>query len=73
MKVEISESEWELYINIKPETVEELAQLFRATKNAKAEKPHMVLSFNRSEPYCGISIRKIKTTVQKNSISNSKG
>lgn len=70
MKVKVSESDWELYIDLQPETVEELAKLFRATNNAKAVKPSIVLSFNRDTPYCGISIRKIKTTVQKNSISN---
>jgi hypothetical protein len=70
MKFEITESDYGLYINMKPETVEEMAMLFRATNNAKAVKPFISLSFNRDSPYCGISIPKVKQSVQKNYISN---
>ena len=67
MITEISESEYGLNIEIKPETVEEVAMLLRYAKNAKAEKPDVSFSFY-TKPYLSLWCKKVKKSVQENSI-----
>jgi hypothetical protein len=67
MKATISEHSSGLSITLNPESVKEYSQLLRYAKNAKKEKPSIYLSF-RNEAYLSIWLRKIKASVQKNSI-----
>lgn len=70
MKVEVMENDYGLGIEITPETPEEVAQLFRFTNNAKAEKPSVSLYFSSKSPLCSIWLRKINKDKQRNAISN---
>jgi len=72
MKVEFSESEYGANITLTPESIFEVAQLVRFSKNARKEKPDIYMSFSSHEPvpYCSIWMSKVKPSVQVNSISN---
>jgi len=69
MKTEIHENQFGFYIESKPETVEEVAMLARYALNCNSEKPTVYMSFSGT-PSMNIALKKKKTSVQKNSISN---
>jgi hypothetical protein len=68
MKVEINEWTQGIEFTLKPETVEEYAQLLRFGMNANADKPFVYTSFGEN-PHCYIHLHKRKESVQKTSIS----
>lgn len=69
MKVEFSECEYYGDISLTPETVEEMAELLRFSRNAAAKKPEINMYFRTEIPYCNIFIHKRKKSAQVNSIS----
>lgn len=73
MQIKIEENDDGLFLTLIPDNKEDLAQLLRASKNAKAEKPMIYTSFgSTSDLACHISIRKIKKEKQSNTISNNR-
>jgi len=77
MKVEVSEGDYGLSIQLIPETVHETNILLRSSMNASSEKPsiyyHIPSSKNEcssSESFCSIWIKKRKLNAQKLSINN---
>ena len=70
MKITYLEGTYGLDITMTPETPQEMAELLRYTKNAKAIKPEVRLYFNNNTPSCSIWLKKIKPQAQKNSITN---
>ncbi len=72
MKIEFRESENFGEFNLIPETPAEVAQLFRLSKNAVAEKPGIFLSFSSNTPWCVISLRKRKASKQVTSVNPNK-
>lgn len=60
MKLEYEENDYGLWITLKPETPDEVAQLARYALNAKLEAPEVYLSFYKS-PELNLSLRKIKS------------
>jgi hypothetical protein len=71
MKFEFRENKWNTNIELTPETPEEVAKLFKLTKNSKAVKPNIHLTFYDAV-YCNISFPKIKEFNQITSLSNNK-
>ena len=67
MKIEINEHDHALELTLLPETIEEMAQLLRYAKNAKAVKPDVFMVFNK-EPYLYMFLEKKAKSVQSNSI-----
>lgn len=67
MKIKFNESDHSISITMEPETTQEFSQLLRFTRNAKAQKPSIFISFS-NEPYCNIHMRKIAKNLQNNSI-----
>lgn len=61
MKLTFTENDYETSINLTPETPGDVAQLIRMTKNSKAVKPELYLSFSSNEPWAVISIKKLRT------------
>jgi len=76
MKVELNESDYSSSIMLTPETLEEVALLFRLVKHSKREVPHIHLSFSKYAtngiPYCSFRFNKKESGNQVNSISNRK-
>lgn len=68
MKVEIFENEHGLSIDIQPETVEESNKLLRFANNVKSEKPSVVYYFSGNSPTLSVWMKKVKESVQVNSI-----
>ena len=68
MTTKIKETEYSLEINLIPESMSDLALLLRFANNSKRDKPDIFLSFS-NEPYCNISLAKVKKQNQINSIS----
>lgn len=68
MKVNIDESEYGLFLEIKPETLEECNQLLRFARNAKKEPADIYMSIYGSTPDLNISLPKVKKSVQSSSI-----
>lgn len=70
MKIDCTETDEWLFINLTPENMLELSKLMRYAQNPKAEPPSVHLSFNnpKEHPVCYISLRKLKTKNQKNYI-----
>jgi hypothetical protein len=68
MKLEYSENKWGLSIFLHPETPMEMAQLARAAKNAKAEKPLIYLNFSNDQPYLTLNLTKVDKKKQSNSL-----
>ena len=58
MKLQHNEGDHGLELNLEPETLKEVSQLFRFANNAKREKPYVYLSFNGDTPYLNIYMRK---------------
>lgn len=58
MKLEFSENDYGTDITLKPETPAEVAQLFRMTRNAKAGKADIFLSFSSSDVYANVRLNK---------------
>lgn len=72
MKIEFFENDHGLNFSMYPESVEELAQLMRFAKNAKAEKPNVFLTFDSDkDPEMNIWLTKIKKESQRNIIKPS--
>jgi hypothetical protein len=69
MNTTITETDFGIEIEMVPHNKEELALLFRFVNNAKAEKPMLTVSFNKTQPYGHIFMKKVKPSVQRNSIS----
>jgi hypothetical protein len=67
MKTEFNESDYGLEIDITPETVEEVAMLFRFAKNANSQKPDVWMNFEK-KVHCSLWLHKRKLSVQSNSI-----
>jgi hypothetical protein len=59
-----------LNIELTPETVEEIKNLFLFANNVKAVKPSVYLNFDTENPLCDIFLNKIKIDKQKNTIHN---
>jgi len=70
MKLEFTDTKYGNSIELKPETVEEVAKMFRLAKNAKRAPVEIHLSFSSDNPYLNIWIPKVKETVQINSVNN---
>lgn len=68
MKANVTETKYGLYIELTPDTITEVAQLTRFAHNAKAEKPQIVFRFGTDKPSLDISMRKLHTDKQTNSI-----
>jgi len=69
MITHFNEHDSAMEIDIYPETKEEVAMLFRFINNAKSEKPSLNLSFRSDRIVANIFMRKIKVSMQKNSVS----
>ncbi len=69
MKVEIQETQYGLDINLTPENLQEVSQLFRFTNNMKKEKPSVYMTFSDSQTKCYINMSKVNRSKQVNSIS----
>lgn len=70
MKLQFFDNEFGSEIHMVPETVEEVAALFRMTNNSLAVKPDIQLYLSGKEPSCMVWLRKVKSIKQKNSVSN---
>lgn len=64
----IEESDYGLYIDIKPESPAEVSILVRYALNANSDKPSVFMSFSQ-DPYLSISLSKRKKAVQRTSIN----
>jgi len=69
MKVTIEERNNGLELEFYPETIEEVGTLFRFANNAKREPADIFLTFNSDKPYMNVYMRKIRPSVQQNSIN----
>lgn len=68
MKIELTETEYSMYIELVPETVEDFAKLARFAKNGKQEKPTVYMNIGVN-PYLYIDMKKVDKSKQVNSIS----
>ncbi len=69
MKLNFFESEYGVDITLIPESTNEMAQLLRAIKNIRKEKPSISFNFYPdSEPKFNIWFKKILPSKQENSI-----
>ena len=67
MKLECTEMDHALYVELIPETPEEVSILARYAMNANAEKPGVYMSVY-GKPYLSITLNKRKKSVHKTSI-----
>lgn len=71
MKFNFIENDHWSFIEMKPETPEEAAQLLRMAKSSKAVKPEICVRF-RDSIECEISLKKIALSKTENFISTNK-
>jgi hypothetical protein len=69
MRVSIEERNNGLELEFYPETVEDMTKLLRFANNAKREPADIFLTFGTDKPYMNVYMRKIRPSVQENSIN----
>ncbi len=70
MKVNVENRTWGTEIELIPETLKDVTDLFKMVRNSKKQKPEMHLSFNQQSPICYLSLPSLKgNSTKPNSIS----
>lgn len=70
MKINITESQYDTFLELIPENTAEMALLLRMVKNSLSEKPDMYFSFSEfiAFPYAGIAFKRKQPSNRLNAI-----